>query len=251
MDKGIGFYRNLYLAWLDATAGLCLETNDIAEIRAHLDPILAETVASRRNRGRALEMLVNIWVRTGDDHPALRAEALDLYRDLPQPADRVWLHYGLTLLRFPFFRTTAVTIGQLSQHSDVITSREIKGRIFASMGQVGSLDNAVERVVFSLRNWGLLADTDKRTEYRPLRHALATASQPLELWLLATALTAHPAEEIPFSDLVRLPELFPFRFTVTSDDLRRSPHFEIHRQGLGWDMVGLRAPDALGTSVST
>lgn len=61
----------------------------------------------------------------------------------------------------------------------------------------------------------------------------------IEQWLLAVALAAHQAEELPFADLLRLPELFPFRFTLTGDDLRRSPRFEVHRQGLGWDMVRL------------
>ena len=41
--------------------------------------------------------------------------------------------------------------------------------------------------------------------------------------------------------LARLPELFPFRVTLTVDDVRRSPRFEVHRQGSGWEMVGLRA----------
>lgn len=241
MDKGIGFYRNIYLEWLEATAALCLETDDIAEIRAALDPILAPTVQSGRNRGRTLEILVNIWVRTGEDHPELRQEALDLYRTLPIE-DRVWLHYGLTLLRYPFFRTTVVTIGQLSQHSETITSRDVKARLFASVGQVGSVENAVERVVFSLRNWGLLADTDRKTHYAPRRQQFTTRSLTLESWLLAVALTAHPAEEMPFSDLVRLPELFPFRLHLTSDDLRHSPRFEVHRQGLAWDMISLRTP---------
>jgi hypothetical protein len=59
----------------------------------------------------------------------------------------------------------------------------------------------------------------------------------LEAWLLACALHAHPAEELPFADLVRLPELFPFRFTVTVDALRQRPRFDVQRQGPGWEMV--------------
>ena len=47
---------------------------------------------------------------------------------------------------------------------------------------------------------------------------------------------------MPFSDLVRLPELFPFRLHLGSGDLRPSPRFEVHRQGLGWDMISLRTP---------
>ncbi len=50
-------------------------------------------------------------------------------------------------------------------------------------------------------------------------------------------LEVHPVEELPFSDLVRLPELFAFQFIVQVDDMRGSLQFEVQRQGLGWDMV--------------
>lgn len=45
---------------------------------------------------------------------------------------------------------------------------------------------------------------------------------------------------LPLEDLLRLPELFPFRFTVNADLLRRSGWFEVYRQGSGWDMVALQ-----------
>ena len=57
--------------------------------------------------------------------------------------------------------------------------------------------------------------------------------------MLQAALAAHPAQDLPFADLVRLPELFPFRFTLSVDDLRQTERFEVHRQGMGWDMVRL------------
>ena len=44
---------------------------------------------------------------------------------------------------------------------------------------------------------------------------------------------------MPFSDSIRMPELFPFRFTVTLDDLKDHGRFEIQRQGM-WDMVSLQ-----------
>lgn len=56
-------------------------------------------------------------------------------------------------------------------------------------------------------------------------------------WMLTVALTAHPAEQLPFADLLRLPELFPFRFQVSADDVRADSHFTVHRQGIGWEMV--------------
>jgi hypothetical protein len=131
-------------------------------------------------------------------------------------------------------------MGQLSRYQETITPKEVKQKLIAELGQLGSLDKAAERVIFSLRNWGILAETEKRHVYRPLRGHFTASDPALEEWLLAVALTAHPAGELPFADLVRLPELFPFRFTTSIDLLRRSDRFEVHRQGSGWDMVSLR-----------
>ena len=88
----------------------------------------------------------------------------------------------------------------------------------------------------SLRDWGLLTASERRT-YVAVRQVVPASSVDLEAWLLACALRAHPAEELPFADLLRLPELFPFRFTLTVDRLRAHPWFAVQRQGGGWDMV--------------
>jgi hypothetical protein len=55
--------------------------------------------------------------------------------------------------------------------------------------------------------------------------------------MLAVALHAHPGEELPFADLVRLPELFPFAFNVRVDDLRQQSRFTVERTAGGWDMI--------------
>ncbi|MBA3945729.1 MAG: hypothetical protein H0X37_14320 [Herpetosiphonaceae bacterium] len=238
MDKNIGFRRNIFLPWLDATAALCSERDNPEFIRARLDPIVGAQIASKDNRREAIDILINIWVKTREAHPELRAAACKLFA-ASTADDRIWLHYGLTVLYYSFFRFAAATIGQLSRYQDAITTKEVKQRIFAEMGQLGALNNATERVIFSLRNWGALVDGPRRYTYTPLRHTLATSRREVEEWLLAATLTAHPAQELPFADLPRLLELFPFHFTVTVDDLRHSPCFEVHRQGLGWDMVGL------------
>lgn len=239
MDKNMGFNRNIFRSWLDATAALCVERDDPEFIRNQLDALVIEQITSTENRRKSLDILLNIWVKTGYAHPDLRNEARMLFAQSDQAADRVWLHYGLTLLYYPFFRLTTAMIGQLSRYQDTFTPQEIKKRIIAEMGQLGGLDKATERVIFSLRNWGILIDGSRRYTYRPAINSLVTDRPQLEQWLLATALTAHPALELPFTDLVRLPELFPFRLTLNVDALRREPRFEVHRQGLGWDMVGL------------
>jgi hypothetical protein len=67
------------------------------------------------------------------------------------------------------------------------------------------------------------------------------ASTPdLQLWLLEALLGASAADEIEAQQLLRLPEAFPFTLNIGVADLRRHEGFNIHRQGLDMDMVGLR-----------
>ena len=243
MDKGIGFNRNIYLPWLDATAAFCAETDAPAAIRARLEPVVGQRISSAVNRRKAIDILINIWVKSAEIAPQLRHEAVSRFQATPVIGDRVWLHYGLTLLYYSFFREVTAAIGQLARTEDHVTPAIVKQRLVSGRGQLGSLEKAVERIMFSLRNWDMLADTDQRYAYAPCRQAFPASSADLETWLLACALHAHPADEILFTDLLRLPELFPFRFTLTLDHLRQHPRFAVQRQGAGWDMVRLMRSD--------
>ncbi|MEN9934134.1 MAG: hypothetical protein RLZZ387_713, partial [Chloroflexota bacterium] len=160
MEKGIGFRRNIRLEWLDATAALRGETDDVQQIRERLETIVA--IESRENRRMAIDILVNIWVKSADRYPRLHHEAVAVYRETSAPSDRLWLHYGLTILTYPFFRLGGVTIGQLSRYSETVTPKDIKKRMVAEIGELGALDKAVERIIFSLRDWGLLTETTQR-----------------------------------------------------------------------------------------
>jgi hypothetical protein len=128
VNKNIGFRRNVYREWMDAAASICLETDDLADLRARLDPIVAVQVPSTENRRMALDILINIWGKSAASHPLLRSEALGSYSESESAADRLWLHYGMTLLTYPFFRLGAVTIGQLSRHAEVITPKDVNAR---------------------------------------------------------------------------------------------------------------------------
>ena len=237
MDKGIGFNRNIYRPWLDAAAAFCAETEDPAELRARLEPVVGQRISSDVNRRKAIDILINIWFKSTEIGPQLRAEAVAYFQATPVLGDRIWLHYGLTLLYYPFFREVTSAIGQMGRHEDHLTPAMVKQRLISGRGQLGSLEKAVERIMFSLRDWGMLDETDQRYAYAPQRQAFPASSGDLEAWLLTCALRSHPAEELPFADLLHLPELLPFRFTLSVHHLRMHPGFVVQRQGSGWDMV--------------
>lgn len=241
-NKGIGFDRNVRLSWLDAAASICTTTDDPLTKRKQLDLVLSADMGGVDARRKTIDILINVWLKNRDAHPALYAEALRLWSMLAS-TDRLWLHYGLILLYYPFFRQTAAAVGQLTRYGETMTREAVKQRLAAERGQLGSLKRSAERVIASMCDWGVLVDGEARFTHIAKTPALATASLDVERWLLACALQAHPAEELPFNDLVRLPELFPFCFMATLAQLRADPRFAVQRQGGGWESVRLVAPE--------
>lgn len=239
MDKGIGFNRNILLPWLEAAACFRLEGDNPEVIRERLEGVVGERIRSTENRRKAIDILINIWVHSREASPALYDEGLERLAAAQAPDRRLALHYGMVLLSYPFFREVAAVIGQLARRGSRVSSGEIKRRLMATRGQLGSLDKAVERVVYSLRHWDLLEDAGQRHVYAVPARQREVDDAGLQAWLLACALASHPAEELPHLDLVRLPELFPFRISLGLDALRASPHFAVSRQGGGWEAVRL------------
>jgi hypothetical protein len=237
MNKGIGFNRTITLKWLNAAANLRSQTGDPTSLRQGLEKVLLEDMQGVDARRKTIDVLVNIWAKAGEVAPSLHAAALDLLPEVSEP-QRIWLHYGLILVYYPFFRQTTAIIGQTARMRETFTRQIIKDRLAGEMGHFGSLNRSAERVIASLVNWKILIQEDK-IENRLAMPALRIENIGVQSWLLACALFSHPAEELPFTDLINLPELFPFRFSITLDFLRRDGQFVIQRQG-DWEMVRLK-----------
>ena len=115
----------------------------------------------------------------------------------------------------------------------------IKDRIAGDYGHLGGLDRSVERIIASLTNWGVLANTEMKLKYRIVLHQFSS-SESLQSWLLTCALYAHPSEAIPFDDLLHLPELFPFKFTIGVDNLREIHGLRFNAKVVDLEMVKFR-----------
>jgi len=237
-DKGLGFIRNINLTWLDMAAEARFRNEDILSIREDLDVGLKNEIEGIESRRKTIDVLVSIWHKTAFDYPVLHAEAISYYPGLLSN-DRIWLHYGLILLYYPFFRQTSAIVGQFARTGEPITRQAVKGRIAGEIGHLGSLNRASERIIASLVDWGALVYQKKGNLYIPQLHAFKVNEPDIQTWLLACSLLAHPSDQLPFPDLIRLPELFPFQFTITLDNLRKNAKFNIQKQGM-WDMVSIQ-----------
>lgn len=234
MQKSIGLSRTVRLDWLDATATLCLENRPHAEIRRELDRLVEPAQPGPVERARIVDTLVRIWVK-GD--PDLKTNALALYPHLSTREDRLCLHYGIILAQYPFFRLCAATLGQIARTEDTVNRKIIKDRVAAEMGNLGSIERAIERLFKTWVDWGILEPVENNLKFNINARRTLASSIMLEKWLLSCALSAHPSGAVPFADLIALPELFPFRFSISVDKLRQDDKFKVLRQGGGLDMV--------------
>jgi hypothetical protein len=153
--------------------------------------------------------------------------------------ERIWLHWGMTALAYPFFRDTVEVVGRLLALQDDFTTAQVRNRIITSWGDRATSRDAAQYLLNTLVDWEVLRATKQKGQFL-LARKMSASTPDLQLWLLEAFLAASAADEIEAQQLLRLPEAFPFTISVGVADLRRYEGFNIHRQGLDMDMVALR-----------
>jgi hypothetical protein len=71
-----------------------------------------------------MTVLMRMWVRVPKEHRQLHQNAIKLF-NIVQHQDRIWIHWGMILLAYPFFRDVASTVGRLMLLQGEVTSSQI------------------------------------------------------------------------------------------------------------------------------
>jgi hypothetical protein len=238
MRKLVGISQKIKRAWLDAALDRLAKTPDEAELRIFLDKYLKEELPGTESRAKTSGIILRIWSGIPPERISLRDRAVAL---LPRISgrERIWLHWGMAALAYPFFRDTAEVVGRLLALQDDFATAQVQGRMLTTWGDRATSKEAAQKLITTLVDWEVLRSTKTKGHFLLARKM--TASIPdLQLWLLEALLGASAADEIEAQQLLRLPESFPFTISIGVADLRRHEGFNIHRQGLDMDMVALR-----------
>jgi hypothetical protein len=238
MRNTVGISHRLKRGWLDDLLDRLVQTRDEKELRAFVDQRLRDELPGKNARAKAVGILLRVWSGVEPKHVALRDRAVAL---LPRISgqERIWLHWGMAALTYPFFRDLAEVIGRMLTLQDDITNAQVQTRLKTAWGDRETSKEAAGKLITSMVDWEVLRATKTKGHFL-LARKMTTSVTDLQLWLLEAMLSASASEEIEAHQLLRLPELFPFSFTVTVGDLRRHEGFNIHRQGLDMDMVSAR-----------
>jgi hypothetical protein len=238
MRAVIGIDRKIKRAWLDVLLDHLARSTDHEELRRFVDEHLAEELPGAASRAKSVGISLKIWSGIPANRVFLRDRAIAL---LPKISgqERVWLHWGMTTLAYPFFRDTAEVVGRLLTLQDDFTTAQVQERLLKKWGDRATTKEAAQKLLTTLLDWEVLRSAKTKGHFL-LVSRRTTHSTALQLWLLEALLAASSAGEVEAQQLLRLPEMFPFTLSIGLSDLRRHDGFHLHRQGLDMDMVSVR-----------
>ncbi len=235
-NRRIGFDRELSLNWLDLTAGLVQRGLDIHQIRQELTARLADEVPGKESCRKTVTVLTRIWSRVPQGHRTLQEEALAIL-PLVVAEERLWLHWGMSILAYPFFRDVANVVGHLLDLQGEFESTQVLRRMQESWGQRTTLERAVQRLLRTFTNWEVIRALSSVGYTYLATPPRQTSNSELALWFLECLLHDR---QLPLAELTRSPAAFPFDLADHAASVRRSDRFEISRQGLDLEMVATR-----------
>ena len=241
--KIIGFDRKIEMNWLDATASWAAQGLLVAEVRQCLRRLLEEKVAGtghRSARGKTVTVLLHIWVLVPGALAPLRHDGFALLRRR-SGRECLPLHWGMCMATYPFFRDIAATIGRLLSLQGKVALSQIVRRMTESWGERSTLVRAVQRVVRSLVEWGVLLETDERGIFSSAPKITLAHGDGLGPWMLEAGLSNSEEQARPFRSMVNAAALFPFDLKLSPSDVGSNPRLEIYRQGLDQDLVILKS----------
>jgi hypothetical protein len=235
----IGFDRKIEIEWLDAVAGRVAAGDSPDEIRTFLWNFLDGVVAGNSvhsGRGKTLTVLSRIWVTVPARAKPLREAALRCIASVT-PEQRVAIHWAMAIGTYPFFCDVAGNVGKLLALNEQVNLPQLGRRMTETWGDRSILLRAIQRVLRSMVQWGVLRDGPaKGTFVAPSRriHLPDAISE-----LLLQAILVSNARGMPLAYLTGHPALFPFDVHVSAAALRKSGCMQIRRQGDQSDFVEL------------
>lgn len=235
--RRIGFDRKLELEWLDAAAGRLAAGDSPRAARDQvwnrLEGVLSgDTLHGAR--GKTLTVLSAIWLTVPVAIQPLRADALARFNDVP-PAERLALHWTMTLAAYPFFLDVAAQAGKLLGLNGDCAFAQIHRRMLERWGERSTLSRAVQRVLRSMVAWGALREGATPGQYQPLPRRIRVLEATAEIVL--EGLLRAEGGSLALNAVATHPALFPFDLHLDPPRLRQHPRLRMHRQGDQTDWV--------------
>lgn len=234
MKRIIGFNMKVWRHHLDYVAQ-SLSDGLQDELAENVLDYMTDEIVGQRSRRKTRTILLKIWVNVEEEHKVLRNEALLLYSRL-RDDERIALHWGLTVLAYPFFKSVVYELGRLFRLQDVVHSQQILRKMHELYGDRHSVGVSTTAVLSTLRQWNIIRTTNRYENERS--DCIAIQTPALKRWLAETVIRSSEKEVLNIEMLNQHPAFFPFDVSISLNQLDRDV-FTVTRLGFDNALVGM------------
>jgi len=231
----IGFDRVVKLNWLNKTVEIYNQEKDFKKVKLNLDYYLRDDVGGD-NRRKTINILIRTWVNVDPGHGSIRDKALGLFK-LADANERIAIHWSMLLLAYPIFDNLTAAAGKLLNLQDEFSLSMVRRRIYELWGERSTLQYAIDKMIRSQIDWGVLSDGEKPGEYKRIQ-PLEIKNAEVKLLLIEAYLLASGKPHLQFVEVNKLDEMFPFKLDIGLDDFHTVDKFKLNKMG-GEVVIGL------------
>ncbi len=222
MAKMVGMNVVIKEGWTKKAVSLLDEKLTEEQYKAALNEHLSFEIDSATNLRKAREILMRVWCRNTNGVESIQAEGRSLAKKYPDQLAAI--NWCMTALVFPAFADIAKLMGKMFEFQDVITTTQIKQKMFDEWGETGTLQTVVTKIVGTMREIGGI--TSEKTG-RQEAASIPVNNEEVVSFMLRVAMTIDGSSYYGFSSLTDFSFLFPFKYRVTKDQLMPDGRFTL------------------------
>ena len=227
MKPAIGFNRHLEMTWLTQTAAWAASGLRGAELKQHIDSLLAPAFTSQVAMDKTRNLLFGIWdTQTKSVPTRFSQQACELL--LSHSEKSLVLHWGLLIAKYPFFYFVVAQLGRIARHDGVFLYSQLEQRVTEEYGDTSTIKRSMQFVVRTLVNLEILSNP--KTGMYQLRKPLTLSSPELIAWLAEAVIYANNEKSRSLERMNNEPALFPFEVVFNEANLSHSSLLDLHHQ---------------------
>jgi len=151
------------------------------------------------------------------------------------PEERLAIHWALTVASYPFFADVAAQVGKLLALNGQMTLSQLVRRMTEMRGQRSTLPRAVQRVVRTMVQWGMLREGGTKGTFLPAARRITLSLGLAEL--AVEAILTSSGRGMALAEALTHPALFPFEVRLSGSCARKARRLRVLRQGDQTDFV--------------
>lgn len=220
MAKMVGLNLVVKQGWIKKSVAILNENLSEEEYRKELDDHLAFEIDSPTNRRKAREILMRVWYQDTKGVEKLQQEGRELVKKYPEYLSAI--SWCMIPLAYPIFEDYAKLMGKMFEFQDVVTTGQIKQKMFDQIGERNLIDFATTKIISTMRelNAVISIQTGKHEAV-----AIHISNTEITNFLIKVAMFLDGKSYYVFSTLTDIPFLFPYKFQVTKDQLIKDDCF--------------------------